>query len=134
MASNPQFINTPRISFGEITTGQTARTTGTTTSLVEVIQGATGGTRIVETVVKSLGQPADSLVQLWLDNGSTKILFDEYDIGAPAAGSTTVVSYRLSTTYSNLILPSTSWKLFAACTVTPTSGGIVVWALGGDFV
>ena len=134
MASNPQFINTPRISYGEITTGQTARTTGTTTDLVEVIQGATGGTRIVEIVVKSLGRPADSLIQVWLDNGTTKILFDEYDIGAPVAASNTAASYRLSTTYSNLILPSTSWKLFAACTVTPTTGGIVVWALGGDFV
>ena len=133
MASNPQFINTPRISYGEITTGQTARTTGTTTSLVDVMTGATGGTRIIEVVTKATGQAAASLVQLWLFNGTSNILFDEFTPGA-TAGSTTVASSRLSTTYSNLILPSSSWKLVAGCTVTPTSGNILVWAFGGDLV
>lgn len=132
MADSPQFIATPRIGYGEITTGQTARATGTSTNLVEVIQGAATGTRINEIIVKAAGRPADSIVSIWLDNGSTKILFDEYDIGAPAADSNTVAAYRLSTAYANLLLPSASWKLFASCTVTPTSGTIIVWALGGD--
>lgn len=132
MATSPEFVKTPRISYGAVTTGQTARTTGTTTNLVEVIQGATGGTRVLEIVVKSLGDPADSIVTLWLDNGSTKILFDEIDIGDPAAASTTVTGYRTRQTYANLVLPSSSWKIFAGVTVTPTAGDIIVWALGGD--
>ena len=133
MASNPQFINTPRISYGEITTGQTARTTGTTTNLVDVMTGATGGTRIIEVVTKATGQAASSLIQLWLFDGTSNILFDEFGIST-ATGSTTAASGRSSTTYSNLLLPSSSWKLVAGCTVTPTSGNLLVWALGGDLV
>jgi hypothetical protein len=132
MAANPSFIGTPRIGIGSVTTGQTARTTGTTSNLVDVITGASTGTRILEVVVKSTGQPADSVVTLWLNDGTNNILFDEIDVGAPAAGSNTVVAYRTSQTYANLILPSASWKLVAGCTVTPTSGAIVVHALGGD--
>lgn len=132
MASTPEFIKTPRISYAEVTTAQTARTTGTSTNLVEVIAGASGGTRVLEIVVKSLGDPADSVVTLWLDNGSTKILFDEIDIGDPAAGSNTVVAYRTRQTYANLVLPSADWKIFAGVTVAPTAGNIIVWALGGN--
>ena len=132
MATNPQFINAPRIGYGSISTGQTARTTGTTSNLVDVITGAAGGTRVLEIVVKSTGQPADSVLTLWLNDGTNNILFDEIDLGAPAAGSNTVVAYRTTQTYANLVLPNASWKLVAGCTVTPTSGAIVVYALGGD--
>lgn len=132
MATAPSFISTPRLAHGAITTGQTARTTGTTSNLVDVITGAAAGTRILEVVVKALGQPADSVITLWLYDGTNNVLFDEIDIGAPAAGSNTVVAYRTSQTYQNLVLPSASWKLVAGCTVTPTSGNIEVWALGGD--
>lgn len=132
MASSPQFINAPRIGVGEITTGQTARTTGTTSNLVDVITGASTGTRVLEIVVMGLGDPADSTITIWLNNGTNNILFDEYDIGNPAVASNTAVGYRLSTTYSNLLLPSTSWKVVAGCTVTPVAGNIVIWALGGD--
>lgn len=132
MASIPQFIGTPRLAHGAVTTGQTARTTGTTSGIVDVITGASTGTRILEVVIKALGQPADSVVTLWLYDGTNYVLFDEIDIGAPAAGSNTVVAYRTTVTYANLVLPSASWKLAAGCTVTPTSGNIEVWALGGD--
>lgn len=132
MATSPAFIATPRLAHAAVSSGQSARTTGTTTGLVDVITGAASGTRILEIVVKALGQPADSVITLWLNDGTNNVLFDEIDIGAPAAGSTTVVAYRTSQTYANLILPSASWKLVAGCTVTPTSGNIEVWALGGD--
>ena len=132
MASSPQFISVPRISFGEITTGQSLRTTNTSANLVTVISGAATGTRILELVIKATGDPTNSIVTLWLDNGITNALFDEFALGDPAAGSNTAVTYRLSTTYSNLILPSDSWSLKAGCTVTPTAGTIAVWAFGGD--
>lgn len=132
MANNPAFIATPRIGFGEITTGQPARTTGTTSNLVDVITGVAAGTRILEVVVKATGDPADSVVSLWLNNGTINVLFDEFDIGNPAAASDTTVGHRVAVAYNNLVLPSASWKLVAGCTVTPTAGSIVVWAFGGD--
>lgn len=131
MAVSPSFISTPRIGVGSLATGQTARTSGTVTDVVDIISAVTAGTRILEIVLKADGDPADSTVVLWLHNGVTNNVFDEIDIGNPAVGSTTSVSYRTTLTYSNLILPS-GWKLQASITVTPTSGTVKVFALGGD--
>lgn len=131
MAANPSFIGTPRMGVGSITTGQTSRTAGTPANIVDVISAGSDGTRVLEVVVISDGDPADSVVILWLHDGSNSTTFDEFDIGNPAAASNTAVGYRLSTTYPNLVLP-TGWKLQATCTVTPTTGTIKVWALGGD--
>ena len=131
MATAPSFIGTPRIGVGSLGTGQTARTSGTTTDVVDIISAGSGGTRILEIVVKADNDPADSVVVFWLHNGTTNYAFDEMDIGNPAAGSTTVTAYRNTVTYSNLVLPS-GWKLQASITVTPTAGSVLVHALGGD--
>ena len=132
MATTPSFIGTPRIGVGTLTTGQTARASGTTTDVVDVITGATNGTRVLEVVVKADGDPADCCVVLWLYDGTTNHIWDEIDAGNPAAGSATVASYRGTVTYSNLVLPSASWKLQASITATPTAGTVKVIALGGD--
>lgn len=131
MATNPSFIGTARIGYGSLTTGQTARATGTTSNVVDIISAGSGGTRILEVVIKSDDDPADSVVCLWLHDGTTNVIFDEVDLGNPAAGSTTVTAYRSTQTYANLVLPS-GWKLQATVTVTPTAGTVKVIALGGD--
>jgi hypothetical protein len=84
-------------------------------------------------VIKSTGDPADSIVTLFVNDGTTNWLFDEIDLGNPAAGSATVTAYRTNALYDNLILPNASWKLRAAVTAAPTSGVLNVFALGGDF-
>jgi hypothetical protein len=131
MASTPAFTATPRIGFGEVSVANTNRDgTGT---IVDVITGVATGTKINEVVIKATGDPADSIVTLFLYNGTSYELFDEIDIGNPSAGATTSTAYRTTVTYTNLILPSASWKLAAAVTVVPTSGVINVFALAGDF-
>lgn len=131
MASTPNFTATPRVGFGSVSTANTNRDgTGT---IVDIITGASTGTKINEVVIKSTGDPADSILTLFLYDGSTSRLFDEIDLGNPAAGSTTVTAYRTSVQYDNLILPSASWKLQAAITVAPTTGALNVFATGGDF-
>lgn len=132
MATSPAFVETPRIGVGSLSTGQTARAVGTTSNVVDVITGASGGTRILEVRLKSTAQPADSVVVLWLHDGTNAHPLTEVDLGAPAAGSTTLPSYEYTTTFANLVLPSSSWKLQASITVTPTSGTVEVFALGGD--
>lgn len=131
MATTPAFIGTPRIGTGTLATGQTDRTSGTTSNVVDVISAGSNGTRILELVVKADNDPADSVVVFWLHNGTTNFPFDELDIGDPAAASTTSVGYRNTVTYNNLVLPS-GYKLQASITVTPTAGNVVVHALGGD--
>jgi hypothetical protein len=131
MASTPAFTTTPRIGRASVSTANTARDgTGT---IVDVITGASTGTKIVEVVIKSSAQPAASVVTLFLTDGTATYILDEVALGTPAAGSTTVASYRSTVLYQNLVLPNASWKLQAAVTVAPTSGVINVVAFGGDF-
>ena len=47
-------------------------------------------------------------------------------------GSNTVKGYRLVTAYTDLVLPSATWKLGATITVAPTTGTVRVAAFGGD--
>jgi hypothetical protein len=130
MASAPQFITTAKIGAVTVSVANTARDgTGT---IATVFTAGSSGSKINEIVLKATGDPADSVVTLFLHDGSTYFLFDEVDLGDPAAASTTVASYRVSRTYSNLVLPS-GWSLRAAITVALTAGVINAIALGGDF-
>lgn len=133
MAVSPAFTATPRIGRGSVTTASSNIRSGAGTNYVDVITGVAAGTRINEIVIKSTGQPADSVLGLLIFDGTNTYLFDEVDLGAPAAGSNTVTAYRTSVFYTNLILPSASYKIQAAVSVTPTSGTIEVIALAGDF-
>ena len=131
MASSPAFAATPRLGFGSVTAANTNRDgTGT---IVDILTGAASGTKVNEVVLKATGDPADSVVTLFIHDGTSYRLFDEVDLGDPAAASTTVSGYRLSRTYENLVLPSASYKLAAAITVALTTGAINVFALGADF-
>jgi hypothetical protein len=130
LTATPAFAVVPRIGFGSVTAANTNRDgTGT---IVDVLTGAAAGTKINEVVLQATGDPADSVVTLFIYNGSTYLLFDEFDLGNPAAASTTVPGYRYPRRYENLVLPSASWKLAAAITVALTSGAINVFALGCD--
>lgn len=129
MAAAPSFAAVPRMAVAQFSAANTARDgTGSTTN---VITAGAAGTKINEVVVKSTGQPADSVVTLFITDGSTTWIFDEIDLGAPSAGSTTAASYRASVRYDNLTLP-TGWSLRAGVTVIPTSGLINVIALAAD--
>ena len=130
MAASPAFKSTPRIGVGRFSAANTARDgTGTIT---DVIAGVTAGTKIEEVVIKAEDQFAACVVILWLYDGSAWRMFDEVAVTSPPDGSNTVAGYRISNTYSNLVLPSSSWKLGATITVQPTAGNCVVVALGGD--
>lgn len=131
MASAPAFTATPRIGFGSVSTANTNRDgTGT---IVDILTGAAGGTKINEIVLKATGDPADSVVTIFIHDGTSYRLYDEVDLADPAAASTTVAGYRVSRTYDNLVLPSASYKLAAAITVALTAGAINAFAFGGDF-
>lgn len=130
MATQPAFASTPRLGYGSVSTANTARDgTGT---IVDVLTGVAAGTRIFEIVLKATGDPADSVVTIFIHDGTSYRLYDEFDLADPAAASTTVTGYRISRKYDNLVLPSSSHKLAAAITVALTSGVINVFAHGAD--
>ena len=129
MAQSPVFASTPKVGVADISTANTARDgTGT---IGTVLTAASAGTRIERVVLKATADPADSTVVIYLHDGTTAHVFDEFDIGNPAAGSTTVESFRIERAYRDLVLPS-GWSLRASITVALTAGVVKVFAFGAD--
>jgi hypothetical protein len=129
MAASPAFISTPRIGRLSLSTVNTA-TDGTGT-ISDLIVGASAGTRILSVNVQGTATTVASLVNLFLYDGTQWDLFDQVTISA-TTGSNTVKGYRLVTAYTDLVLPSATWKLGATITVAPTTGTVRVAAFGGD--
>lgn len=129
MAASPAFVSTPRIGRCSLNTVNTATDgTGTITNL---IIGAAAGTRVLSINVQGTNTTVAGQVNIFLHDGTNYDLFDQLTITA-TTGSNTVKGYRLVTTYTDLVLPSASYKLGATITVAPSSGTVRVFAFGGD--
>jgi hypothetical protein len=130
MASSPAFSSAARIGVAAVSTANTARDgTGT---IVDILTGVAAGTLVNRIAVQTTGDPADSVLTLFIHNGTSYFLFDEIDLGNPAAASTTVVGFRAERMYGDLILPTASYKFAAAITVALTAGVMNVFAFGAD--
>lgn len=130
MAATPAFANVPRFGAGSVTVANTARDGSGT--LVDVITGVAAGTRIERIVLKATGDPADSVINLFYFDGTTNWHFDSFDLGDPTAGSTTLESYQVERTYTDLVLAGATHKIKAAITVALTAGAMNVLAFGAD--
>jgi len=126
MATSPAFAATPRIGSVSIATADSSYTAPT--NVGTLLTGGSGGTRIAEIVVKCAATSAAAIVRIFLYDGTTYWLFDEVTIAA-ATGSSTVQQTRVSTSYNNLILPSSSWSIRVTTSVSQTTH---VTALGAD--
>lgn len=126
MATAPAFAVTPRISSVSIATAESSYTAPT--NVGTLITGGTSGTRVSEIVCKCAATSAAAIVRIFLYDGTTYWLFDEVTIAA-ATGSSTVQQTRVSTTYNNLVLPSSSWSVRVTTSVSQTTH---VTALGAD--
>jgi hypothetical protein len=126
MATNPSFAATPRLASVNIATANTNRDgTGTVATL---ITGVSAGTRVSEIVVKARATTTAGQVRVFLHDGTTFFLFDEIAVAA-ATVSASVQGVRVSATYNNLILPSSSWSIRVS---THNAESIDVTALGAD--
>jgi hypothetical protein len=129
MAASPAFISAPRIGRLSLSTANTA-TDGTGT-INDLIVGVSAGTRILSVNVQGTATTVAALVNLFLFDGTNWDLFDQVTITA-TTGSNTTKGYRLVTAYTDLVLPTASWKLGATISVAPSSGTVRVAAFGGD--
>lgn len=129
MAASPAFISAPRIGRLSLSTANTA-TDGTGT-INDLIVGVAAGTRVLSVNVQGTATTVAALVNLFLWDGTQWDLFDQVTISA-TTGSNTVKGYRLVTAYTDLVLPSASYKLGATISVAPTTGTVRVSAWGGD--
>ena len=133
MAVAPAFTATGRIGVTALTTSQVTTARDGTGTLGTVITGIAAGTRIERIRIVATADPADSIVNIFLHDGTTAWFYDSFDIGNPAAASTSMDAAIFEKAYQNLILPSASWTVKAALTVAPTAGNVNVYAFGGDF-
>lgn len=130
MSGTPAFASTPWHAVASVSTANTNRDgTGTIVDIGGVAPA--GGRKVEEIVVKATGDPADCTIVIYIHDGANYQVYDEWDIGNPAAGSATVASYRESRTYESLVLVSGE-KLAASITAAPTSGAVKVHGTGGD--
>lgn len=133
MGLNAQYTQAPVI--GDATTGGTGDTgyggTGGTapTTAVTVLAGSTNGTKVDEVVVEPVGTVTAGVVNLFLFDGTTYWLFDQFVYAAQAV-SQTAGQFRFDRQYPNLILPN-GWSLRATQTVTGV--GFTITALGSTF-
>jgi hypothetical protein len=126
MATNPSFAATPRLASVNIATANTNRDgTGTVATL---ITGVSAGTRVSEIVIKARATTTAGQVRVFLHDGTTFYFFDEIAVAA-ATVSASVQGVRVSATYNNLILPSSSWSIRVS---THNAESIDVTALGAD--
>ena len=130
MASTPEFVKTPRIEVVNIATANTA-TDGTAT-VTFLIQGASGGTRVLELVAKGAATTAIANVNIFLsvDSGTTWRLFDTISVSAVTSGNATP-TFRGRVTYTNLLLSGTTQRIGVTTTIAQSTN---VVALGGDLV
>ncbi len=130
MADSPKFASTPRVGCGlvpaTLDTSLTAPTNVTT-----ILTGVAAGTKIEEIVLQGVLTTVASVVNIFLYDGSTYHLYDQFLIPA-VTSSTTAVAYRASRRYTDLILADNTWSLRVTNTVSGNQSGIKVTATGGD--
>lgn len=129
MATDPSFASTPRLTATSVSTANTNRDgTGT---IATCLTAGSSGTLITQITVQATGDPADGVLTIFLNDGTTSWLFDEIDYADPAAASATLSGYRTTRTYTNVVIPS-GWSVRAATTVALTTGVFNVFVHGAD--
>ena len=133
MSTSAQYASTPKVGSALLTTADTSLTAPTTVGTV-VTAGASG-TRIDYIEVQGVATTVSSLVNLFIFDGTTYILWQQVPVIAVTANGTApaFAAYLSSNSNSNvmpLTLP-TGYSLRATTSVTQT--GVRVTACGGDF-
>jgi len=135
MATAPTFSTDVLDGTAAITGFNTARdgsvAAGETAPTVIFTAGSSGS--IVDSInFHTDGYPGDCVITIFLYDGASYWLFDEVDVGGPAAASTVTPGFFLVRDYWNLVLP-TGWSIRAALTVLMVAGVMRTLVSGRDF-
>lgn len=129
MAANPSFAGTPAGGAVTISTANTNRDgTGT---IPTIFTAGSSGSLLNQLTLHATGDPADSVVVIFLHDGTNFFAWQEIDLGNPAAGSTTVTAFHFETDLANYPLP-TSWSVRGSITVALTAGVINAVVAAGN--
>lgn len=129
--TTPIFALTPVIGTATLTspTAVTSRANITgTTNLTLLDTASTNGTRIDQIYIRAKETTVAGSIFIWIHNGTTSFLFDEFIVTAVTA-SNTAEAFNTFKSYSNLVVPSGS-SLYVSSTIDQDFN---VFAFGGDF-
>lgn len=129
--TSPIFALTPVIGIATLTspTAVTSRANiSGTTNLTLIDTAGSSGTRIDRITVRAKETTVAGSVFIWIHNGTTSFLFDEFVVAAVTA-SNTAESFVSTHAYDDLVLP-TGFSLYASSTIDQDFNVI---AFGGDF-
>lgn len=125
MASTPQFASSPKLGIATISAANTSLNgTGT---LVNVVTAGVSGTKINEITIQAAGTVTAGMVRLFVFDGTTNYLFDEFPITATTPSSSSA-AYRTYKVYDNFVLPS--GNTLRAATSNAETFNVMAW--GGD--
>jgi len=122
MAATPQFASSPRLGVGLVSTANT-NTNGSGT-LVTVMSAGSSGTKVNEILVQASSTVTAGMVRIFVFDGTTNYLFDEFPVAATIPSSSSS-AYRLYKVYDNLVLPS-GYSLRAS-TSNAESFNVMIW-------
>lgn len=133
MSTSAQYASTPKVGSALLTTADTSLTAPTTVGTV--LTAGASGSRIDYIEVMGVATTVASLINLFIYDGTTYILWQQVPVQA-VTSSTTVPAYvaSLSSNGNANIMPlnlPTGYSLRATTTVAQT--GVRVLAYGGDF-
>lgn len=133
MSTSAQYASTPKFGSAILTTADTSLTAPTTVGTV--LTAGASGTRIDYIEVQGVATTVAGLVNLFVFDGTTYILWNQVPVQA-ITSSTTAPAYQvsLSSNGNSNIMPlnlPTGYSLRATTTIAQT--GVRVTAYGGDF-
>ena len=133
MATSAQYASTPVFGSANLTTADTSLTAPTTVGTV--LTAGASGTRIDYIEIQGVATTVTSLINLFIYNGSTYVLWQQIPVVAITTSTTSpAFSAALSSNVNANIMPltlPTGHSLRATTTVAQT--GVRVIAYGGDF-
>jgi hypothetical protein len=133
MSTSAQYASTPKVGSANLTTADTSLTAPTTVGTV--VSAGSSGTRIDYIEVQGVATTVAGLVNLFIYDGTTYILWQQVPVIA-ITSSTTAPAFvaNLSSNSNSNVMPltlPTGYSLRATTSVAQT--GVRVTAYGGDF-
>jgi hypothetical protein len=133
MSTSAQYASTPKIGSALLTTADTSLTAPTTVGTV--LTAGASGTRIDYIEVQGVSTTTASIINLFIYDGSTYILWAQVpQIAITSSTTATAFQATLSSNVNSNIMPlilPTGYSLRATTSIVQT--GVRVTALGGDF-
>jgi hypothetical protein len=131
MAAAPAFAATP-VTWTGLVPGTLDTSLTAPTNVTTLGTAGASGSKIEEIVCQGVGTTAAGVVNIFLYDGSTYHLYDQFLVPA-VTSSTTAVAWRATRAYANLVLASNSWSLRCTVTVAGDVSLVKVTATGGSF-